>query len=83
MEDKLEIELRALKELFIEKFDRNSADHEKIIEQTTKTNGSVAKANVEINKLKVWHGYLKGALAVVMCFIIPIAIALLKVLIEK
>lgn len=78
MEDKkaIEVEICGLKELIEQKFsniydrlDNNDIAHEKIITQTTKTNGSV-------RSLQIWRAYITGGLAV-SCFITSIAVVLL------
>jgi hypothetical protein len=54
--------------------------HEKldaIIAQTTKTNGSVAKCQLEIADLSVWRGYITGGLAILSIIVVPIGIYLI------
>lgn len=51
---------------------------ERIEAQTTKTNGSVAKAFVEINNLKNWRWFLGGIGAVITVLLIPILVALIE-----
>ena len=41
-----------------------------ILQQTTKTNGSVRDANVEINKLRMWRSGIIASIAV-LTFLIP------------
>lgn len=49
-------------------------------EQTKKTNGSVAKANIEIENLKLWRTGLTYAYTVALLFIIPVlALSLYKI----
>ena len=78
MEDKkiIEAELCGLKELLEEKFDRNDKDHQEIIMQTTRTNGSV-------RSLQIWRGYITGAVAVLMTIVVPIFFLLAKNYLEK
>ncbi len=87
MEDKkiIETELCGLKDLLEEKFNNldekfsnNEKDHIKIIEQTTKTNGSVAKAQTDIAELKIWRGYITGAIAVIMAAVVPALLVMLN-----
>jgi len=63
MEDKNEIlaKIEGLKELFEEKFDVNDADHEKILAQTTKTNGNVSE-------LQNWRNQIMGAYKLLLFF---------------
>jgi hypothetical protein len=68
---KFEAEICGIRELINEKFDRNKEDHEKIIEQTTKTNGSV-------RDLQRWRSYILGALSVISIIIIPVAFMVLE-----
>ena len=78
MEDKkiIDAKLCGLRELIEEKFERNEQDHEEIIKQTTKTNGSV-------RSLQIWRGYITGAIAVIMSIVIPLFVALAKFYLEK
>lgn len=76
-EEKLfESEITSLKELINEKFDRNDSDHLSIIEQTKKTNGSVAKAICDIDSLKGWKSFMMGGLTIISMFLIPIIVYL-------
>lgn len=50
-------------------FRENKADHEAIITQTTKTNGSVAS-------LQKWRYQITGALVVLNIFVVPIILFL-------
>lgn len=50
-------------------FRENKSDHEQIIAQTTKTNGSVAS-------LQKWRYQITGALIVMNIFIVPIVLFL-------
>lgn len=40
--------------------------------QTSKTNGSVARAFNEISQLKMWRAYVVGATAVVVLVVLPV-----------
>lgn len=51
-----------------DKLRNNDADHKLIIEQTTKTNGSV-------RGLQIWRGYITGGFAVLSAIILPVLIA--------
>lgn len=62
---------------------KNEEEHQEIIKQTTKTNGSVAEANCEIAELKIWRGYVTGAVAVIMAIVVPLLIVLAKFYLEK
>lgn len=75
IEQKFEAELCGLKELIEDKFARNKEDHEKIIEQTTKTNGSV-------RELQKWRAFTNGVMSVLTVLVLPLAFYLLKVWIE-
>jgi len=74
---KTSLELRA------EDRTKNEEEHQEIIKQTTKTNGSVAKANCEIAELKIWKGYVTGAVAVIMAVIVPLFFLLVRNYLEK
>jgi hypothetical protein len=78
MEDKkiIEAELCGLKNLLEEKFKQNDRDHKEIIEQTTKTNGSV-------RTLQIWRGYITGAIAVIMTIVVPLFVLLARFYLEK
>jgi len=69
MPTKIETEICGLRDLFNEKFDRNEEDHNKILEQTTKTNGSV-------RALQQWRSFIIGGMTVISMFLIPIVIYL-------
>jgi len=69
MTTKLSTEICGLKELFMEKFERNEEDHKAILEQTTKTNGSV-------RALQQWRSFMIGGITVISMFLIPIIIYL-------
>jgi hypothetical protein len=53
-----------------DKYQRNEDDHRKILEQTIKTNGTVAS-------LQRWRWMLVGGLSVVTVLLIPILLLLL------
>ena len=69
--DTLEVELCGLRDLIEEKFNRNKEDHDKIIEQTTKTNGSV-------RDLQKWKSFINGAVAVLTGIILPLFIYIMQ-----
>lgn len=62
---KLEAEICGLRELIEEKFNRNSEAHEMILEQTTKTNGSV-------RELQKWRSFINGAISIMTVLVLPI-----------
>lgn len=66
---KYEQEIYGLKELFNEKFDYNDEQHKAILEQTTRTNGSV-------RALQQWRSFIIGGMTVISMFLIPIVIYL-------
>jgi hypothetical protein len=57
--------LEGLSHLINEKFNENERSHKMILEQTTKTNGSVAN-------IKEWKNRITGGLAVSNIFIVPV-----------
>jgi len=65
-------ELKGLKELFLEKFEANDKIHQLILEQTSKTNGSVAACKNDITALKQWQGFIKGGLAIMCVLVLPV-----------
>jgi uncharacterized membrane protein len=69
MPTKITTEICGLRELFNEKFNQNSKDHELILEQTTKTNGSV-------RVLQQWRSFMLGGMTIISMFLIPIIIYL-------
>ena len=69
-----QITLDVLEERLSNWFAENKADHAEIIAQTTKTNGSVAKATSEINELKMWRSKMTGALIILNVVIWPLVL---------
>lgn len=67
----------SLKELMMEKLVNQDAQLTLIKEQTTKTNGHVADAFREIDKLKTWRAFLTGAWAIVTLMVLPVVMYLL------
>lgn len=61
-----------------EKFGDIKDSLDRIEQQTVKTNGSVAKAFVEINALKNWRWFIAGIGSVITVLLIPILIALIE-----
>ena len=69
-----QITLDVLEERLSNWFAENKSDHAEIIAQTTKTNGSVAKATSEINELKMWRSKMTGALIILNVVIWPLVL---------
>lgn len=76
------VEIQALKELVEEKFRSNEESHKMILEQTSKTNGHVADAFEKIACLGKKYDFAKGGIAVIVTFLLPIFLLLLKVYLE-
>ena len=55
----------------------NEFQHQEIIKQTTKTNGSVASMMQEIDRLKSWQNKWIGISMVISAILIPIILYLL------
>lgn len=70
-------QITSLKELMIEKLINQDNQLATIKEQTIKTNGHVADAFREIDKLKTWRAFLTGAWAIVTLVILPVLMYLL------
>lgn len=50
---------------------------DRIEKQTEKTNGSVARAFVEISKIQMWKNYISGGLAVITLLLVPILLIMI------
>lgn len=78
--DVLAERIDGLREFFEEKIDTtisaNKEAHDKIIEQTTKTNGSV-------RELQKWRSYILGALSVLTVLVLPILIMIIRIKVEN
>ena len=73
-----------LKNLMVEKFDKNSEDHQRIEAQTTKTNGRVNRLEENVSDLQDWKNKVLGALIITEIILLPLAIwALTKILDNK
>lgn len=70
-------QVAGLKELFIQKTAAQDGVLLSIKEQTVKTNGHVADAFREIDKLKSWRAFLTGAWAIITLVILPVMMYLL------
>ena len=70
-------QINGLKELVITKLGFQDIQLALIKEQTTKTNGKVADAVKDIDKLKIWRGVLTGAWAMITIFVVPVMMFLL------
>ena len=77
------ITLDVIEERLTNFFRENKADHDEIIKQTTKTNGSVATAINEINDLKVWKGRADGAMTIIKVLLVPIILFVIYGIIDK
>ena len=69
--NQFEAEMCGLRVLINEKFDRNDEDHKRVIEQVTKTNGSV-------KELQKWRSFTNGVMSVLTVLVLPLAFYLLK-----
>lgn len=67
--------IKGLTDLFNEKFDQNKIDHDKILEQTCKTNGRV-------NRLESWRDKVIGALIIMNLILLPLAFMFLSKLVQ-
>jgi len=74
----MKITLDVLEERLSNWFAENKRDHEEIIKQTTKTNGTVKDNREEIVKIKQWQGKMIGGLIILNVIVWPIALLLLK-----
>jgi hypothetical protein len=85
--DIIEVKLDGLKELIELKFDTNEKSHQAIIEQTTRTNGRVNKAEDRLGCLESWQNQLRGVwkLLVFVGFanFVAMAVFIAKVLIRQ
>lgn len=52
-------------------FETNIAEHKAILDQATKTNGNV-------RKLQLAGAYMKGAIAVIICLVVPVLLFIAK-----
>jgi hypothetical protein len=62
--------LKGLSEMVDERFNENSASHNRLIEQTTKTNGRVTL-------LEQWRWYQTGAITIITVIITAIVIPII------
>ena len=62
--------LKGLSDMVAEKFSENQAAHERVIEQTTKTNGRVTS-------LEQWRWYQTGAITIITVIVTAIVIPIL------
>lgn len=84
IEDSILLEqIRGLKELIQERFDRNEDGHARLIEQTTKTNGRVTALEVKTDSIKSWQDKAIGALIICQVFVLPILIWLVVQHLDK
>jgi hypothetical protein len=63
--------LRAIKDNVKMIKDNNTVEHCQIIEQTTKTNGTV-------RSLQIWKAYITGAITVLTVLVLPIVFMILR-----
>lgn len=47
-----------------------------ILEQTTKTNGRLGRAETEITEIRIWRGWMTGGMAIIM-IMLPVVIGLM------
>lgn len=69
-------QVAGLRELFEQKTASQDGVLLTIKEQTIKTNGHVAQAFREIDKLKSWRAFLTGAWAVITAVVVPVMLYL-------
>jgi len=69
--------LEGLEKLFNEKFTTNAKEHEAIIKQTTKTNGTTGDNSRRLTKLEKAKAKVVGALILANVLIVPIGIAII------
>ena len=62
-------EIKAIRNLFEEKFKENTKEHERVISQVERTNGRV-------KSLELWRSFLIGAWTVVVILIVPVILKL-------
>jgi len=73
-----------LKNLMVEKFEKNSEDHQRIEAQTIKTNGRVNRLEDEMSDLSAWKNKVVGALIITEIILLPLSIwALTKIMENK
>lgn len=53
-----------------------------ILEQTTKTNGRLGKAEEDIKDLRIWRGWMTGGMAVII-IILPVVVGLMTWMVIK
>ena len=54
-----------------------------ILVQTTKTNGNVAEAHYELDKIREWQSYTNGALKIISVIIISILIPFVLLMVKE